>query len=49
MTPEPVCLRPAGSVWVLDSMQGRHHNTSTDDFESTFTKARDSETRKGLG
>ena len=43
-----VCLRPACSVWVLDFVQENFYNRSPGDFESTFIKAGDSKTRKGL-
>ena len=38
----------AWSAWVLDFMQERFHNMSPGGFESTFIKAGDSETSKGL-
>ena len=41
--PRTVC-----SVWVLDFMQGRFHNTSPGDLKSAFIKAGDSETKEGL-
>ena len=40
---------PLASLRVLDIVQERFHNASSDDFESTFIKDGDSETRKGLG
>ena len=46
---EQVCLGPACSVWVLDFMQKRFHNTSPGDLERTFINAGGSETKKGLG
>ena len=45
---EWVCLRPACSVWVLNSVQERFHNTSPGDFERIFIKAGDSDTKEGL-
>ena len=45
--PEQVCLGPASSMWVLDFMWERFHNTSPGDYEDTFIKAGDNETRKG--
>ena len=47
--PERVCLKLAGSMWVLDLVQERFHSMSPGECESTFIKAGDSETRKGLG
>ena len=44
-----VCLGQACSVWVLDFVQEKFHNTSPSDFEKMFVKAEDSETRKALG
>ena len=45
---EQAHLWPAASLWVLDLVQERFHNTSPGDHEGTFIKAGDSETRKGL-
>ena len=36
------------SVWILDFVWERFHNTSPGDYEGTFIKAGDSKTRKGL-
>lgn len=47
--PERVCLGLASSLWVLHVVQERFHSTSRGDFESTFVKAGDTGTRKGLG
>lgn len=44
---ERVCGRPACSVWVLDFLRERLHNPSLSNFESTFMKAGDSETKAG--
>lgn len=44
---ELVYLGLAGSVWVLDLVQGRFHNTNPGDFESTLVKAEDNETKEG--
>ena len=46
--PEWVCLELACSVWGVDFVQERFHNTSPGDFESRFSKAGDSETKEGL-
>ena len=46
--PDQVSLGPASSVWVVDFVQERLLNTSPGDYEGTFIKAGDSETRKGL-
>ena len=35
-------------MWVLDVIQKRFRNTSRGDFESTFIKAGDSETKEEL-
>lgn len=43
--PEQVCLGPAGSEWVLDFVQKRFQ--SPGNYETTFIKAGDGETRKG--
>lgn len=36
---ERVCLGLAGSVWVLDFVQGRFHNMDPGNFEGLFIKA----------
>lgn len=41
--------RASLSLWVLDFVQERLHNTSPGDFESMFITAEDSVKRKGLG
>lgn len=43
-----VCLRPAGSVWVLGFLQKRFHSMKPGDSESMFIKAGESETKEGL-
>ena len=45
--PEWVGLGPAGSVWVLDFVWERFHNTSPGDYEGMFIKVGDTDTRKG--
>lgn len=44
--PEWVCLRMAGSMWVLNLMQKRFRKFS--DFGNTFITARDSEMKEGF-
>ena len=45
--PDQAGLRRAdGSVWVLDFLKERFHNTNPSDFERTFIKAGDSETKR---
>lgn len=46
--PEPACLGPASSVWILNFMKKRCHHMSSDAYEGLFIKAEDSEKRKGL-
>ena len=43
---ERVCLGPASSVWVLDCVQERFHNTSPGDDEGKIIKAGDRGTRR---
>lgn len=41
-------LCPAGSVWVLDFVQERSHNSSPSGFESMFIKLGDRETNEEI-
>ena len=47
-SPELVGLRPACGVGVQDFVQERFHSTNPGDFENTFIKAGNSETKEGL-